>query len=67
MTRFVLKFAYFFIITMSHDAKKISFSFSKIKKPSLIVKTDNKPTNKIEYVDCFDGAKGKFSYKGNVK
>ncbi|KAK6638237.1 hypothetical protein RUM44_008666 [Polyplax serrata] len=52
---------------MSGGEKKISFSFSKVKKPSLTPKVNNDAKEKIEYVDCFDGAKGKFSYKGSIR
>jgi len=47
--------------------KKISFGFSKTKKPTQLVKPVPVEKKEVEYVDAFDGEKGKFSYQGNLR
>lgn len=52
---------------MADGNKKISFGFSKLKKPTNLVKPVVIEKQEVEFVDSFDGAKGKFSYKGTVR
>lgn len=52
---------------MTEEMKKISFGFSKLKKPNNLVKRVEVSKPEVDYVDSFDGVRGKFSYKGNVK
>lgn len=49
---------------MSSGDKKISFSFSKVKKPALEIGLHKECKDKVEFVDCYDGAKGEFTYLG---
>lgn len=44
--------------------KKVSFGFCKLKKSSQLVKTIPKENDDVQFVDAFDGDKGKFSYQG---
>lgn len=51
---------------MGEEGRKVSFGFSKLKKTNL-VKPVIIPKEEVDYVDSFDGRKGKFSYKGNIR
>lgn len=45
-------------------SKKVSFGFSKLKKTSQLVKPVPEEKHEVQFVDAFDGDKGKFSYQG---